>query len=199
MAAPERLDLLTGAVAAPDAREVPHRVREGGVMLAMIALVAVSAQLAVPLPGTPVPVTLQDLAVFAVGIALGPARGAVAIASYLLLGAMGAPVFSNGHAGLPWLMGPTGGFLLAFPVCAAVVGAAARRGATWVLALGILAAQALMFASGIGQLMLTMGVSLSGGIQQALVPFLPGIALKSALLTALGAALAAHRRTGREG
>lgn len=195
MAAPERIDLLTGSIAASDAKDVPHRVREGGTMLAMIALIAVSAQLAVPLPGTPVPVTLQDLAVFTVGIALGPARGATAVASYLMLGAMGAPVFSNGHAGLPWLLGPTGGFLLAFPVCAAVVGAAARRGSAWTLALGVVAAQALMFASGIGQLMLTMGVSLSGGIEQALIPFLPGIALKSALATVLGVGLAAQRRS----
>ena len=64
---------------------------------------------------------------------------------------------------------------------------------------GILAAQTLMFASGIGQLMLTMGVSLSAGVQQALIPFLPGIALKCALLAILGTALTAARKSARQG
>jgi biotin transport system substrate-specific component len=184
------------AQAVPSAvRDVPHRIREGGLILAMVALMAVSAQLAVPIPGTPVPITLQDLAAFAVGLVLGPAQGGVAVASYLLLGAAGAPVFSNGHGGLPWLMGPTGGFLLAFPISAWLCGLAARSGRLWVLAVGILAAQAVMFACGIGQLMLVTGTGLTAGIQQALIPFLPGIAFKSALLFALGAALAAHRRS----
>ena len=199
MAAPERLDLGSEAVVTDgsvitDARDVPHRIREGGMILAMIALVAVSAQIAVPIPGTPVPITLQDLVVFAVGIALGPRRGGVAIASYVVLGAMGAPVFSNGHGGLPWLMGPTGGFLLSFPIAAYVVGAASRSGALWMLALGVIAAQAVMFACGIGQLMLLTGVGLGTGVEQALIPFLPGIALKSVLVTIFGTALASHRK-----
>ena len=196
MAAPEQLYLGSEAVAT-DARDVPHRIRQGGLMLAMIALVAVSAQIAVPIPGTPVPITLQDLVVFAVGIALGPTRGAVAIASYLLLGATGAPVFSNGHGGLPWMMGPTGGFLLAFPVAAYVVGAASRPGKIWALVLGVIAAQAVMFTCGIGQLMLLTGMSVGTGVEQALIPFLPGIALKSVLVTIFGTAWASHRTSSQ--
>ena len=196
MAAPEQLSMHP-EVAVSDAAAVPHRIREGGLMLAMIALVAVSAQLAVPIPGTPVPITLQDLAVFAVGIALGPARGGIAIASYVLLGAMGAPVFSNGHGGPPWLMGPTGGFLLSFPIAAYVVGLGSRPGKLWALLVGVVAAQAVMFACGIGQLMLLTGVGMGTGVQQALIPFLPGVALKSVLVTIFGVALATRRRGDR--
>src|SRR5689334_21023317 len=147
-----------------ETRDVPHRIREGGLILAMVALLAVSAQVAVPIPGTPVPITLQDLVAFAIGLLLGPARGGIAVAAYLLLGATGAPVFSNGHGGLPWLMGPTGGFLLAFPVSAWLCGLAERSGKLVVLALGIVTAQALMFACGIGQLMLVTGTGMSAGI-----------------------------------
>ena len=193
MAAPEQLSMHSEA-AVSDAKDVPHRIREGGMILAMIALVAVSAQIAVPIPGTPVPITLQDLVVFAVGIALGPARGGLAIASYVVLGAMGAPVFSNGHAGLPWLMGPTGGFLLSFPVATYVVGAASRPGKLWALVLGVIAAQAAMFACGVGQLMLVTGISLGTGVEQAVIPFLPGIALKSVLVMIFGVALASYRK-----
>ena len=108
MAAPERLDLPPWVVAR-EGQEVAKWFNRVGVVMAVTAVVAVSARLAVPIPGTPVPVTLQDLVVLAAGVLLGPVRGGVAIASYLVIGAMGAPVFSNGNGGLPWLMGPTGG------------------------------------------------------------------------------------------
>jgi biotin transport system substrate-specific component len=197
MAASERLDLPPWIVAR-EGQEVAKWFRRIGVVLAVTTVVAVSAQLAVPIPGTPVPVTLQDLAVLAVGVLLGPVRGGIAMASYLVIGAMGAPVFSNGNGGLPWLVGPTGGYLLAFPLAAFVIGHASHRGRLWTLVLGVIAAQCVVFTCGVGQLAWITGSNLRAVIDLGLVPFLPGMALKSVLITIFGTALAAHRG-GRSG
>ena len=91
------------------------------------AVVALSAQVAVPLPGNPVPITLQGLAVLLVGGCLGARAGAAALVLYLLLGSAGLPVFApTGVPGIARLLGPTGGYLLAFPLAAALAGAIAR-------------------------------------------------------------------------
>ena len=198
MAAPRRLD-LPHLIVVREGNDVMKRVSEIGVILAVTALVAVSARIAVPIPGTPVPVTLQDLAVLAVGVFLGPVRGGVAIASYLVIGAMGAPVFSNGNGGLPWLMGPTGGYLLAFPVSAFVIGHASRSGRLWALVLGVVTAQLVVFGLGVGQIALISSATLQEAISLGLVPFIPGMALKSVLITIFGTAIAAHRRSSAGG
>src|SRR5687767_2087712 len=75
------------------------------------ALIAIAAQVAIPLPFTPVPLTLQPMAVIFIGVALGSTRGAAAAALYLLEGFSGLPVFAQGHGGPAWLLGPTAGFL----------------------------------------------------------------------------------------
>jgi biotin transport system substrate-specific component len=156
----------------------------GGSIVLAIALVSVAARIAVPLPGTVVPVTLQDLAVLAIGIVLGPRRGALAIAIYVILGAMGAPVFSNGRAGIPWLMGPTGGYLLAFPLSAAVIGLGARTRRMLPFVLGLLAAHAVTFTGGVLQLALVSGNGVRSAATAGFVPFIPGIVIKSAILIA---------------
>src|ERR1700720_4515112 len=93
------------------------------------ALVAFAAQVAVPIPGTPVPVTLQPLAVLIVGGLLRPALGASSLVLYLLFGAAGLPVFTPfGLPGVARLIGPTGGYLLAYPLAAAIVGRLAGDG-----------------------------------------------------------------------
>src|SRR5256884_9655081 len=91
--------------------------------------VAVAAQISIPLPGTPVPMTLQPLAVLLVGGLLGPGLGSSALILYLALGAAGLPVFTPyGVPGLARLLGPTGGYLLAYPVAAFAVGKLAPDG-----------------------------------------------------------------------
>jgi len=161
----------------------------------LVAMIGAVARVAVPLPGTPVPLTLQDLAVLAVGVVLGPRRGAVAIASYVAAGALGAPVFSNGHGGLAWLMGPTGGYLLAYPFAAFVAGYAARPRRPWLAALAFVpAAQLVLFAGGTLQLALLTGRAPGDVVALAVVPFLPGALIKTAILVTLSAALAARRR-----
>ncbi len=92
-------------------------------------LVAIGAQVSVPLAGSPVPVTLQGFAVLLVGGTLGAGAGAAALVLYLLAGIAGLPVFAPaGLPGLARLLGPTGGYLLAFPLAAALTGALARPG-----------------------------------------------------------------------
>jgi len=148
--------------------------------LAGAVAVALTAQVAVPIPGTPVPASLAPLAVVAVGGLLGARTGAASLVLYLLMGAAGLPVFAPvGVPGLARLLGPTGGYLLAYPVAAALAGAVTARGATWPRAalaatLGIVA----IHAGGLAQLLL-----LTGGVTQAVaigtVPFALADAFKA--------------------
>ena len=101
---------------------------DAALVVAGSLVVALSAQVAVPLPFTPVPVTAQPFAVLFVGAVLGARRGALAMLAYLAEGALGAPVFAGGALGLAKLAGPTGGYLVGFVPAAAVCGALAERG-----------------------------------------------------------------------
>ena len=103
-------------------------------------LVALAAQVAVPLPGTPVPMTLQPMAVLLVGGLLGPRLGALSMILYLAMGAAGLPVFTPTVplVGVARLFGPTGGYLLAYPVAAWAVGTVVREGSSvWRVACGV--------------------------------------------------------------
>ena len=115
-------------------------------------VVAVAAQVRIPLPLTPVPVTLQDLAVLTVGGVLGPAAGVAALITYLGLGLAGLPVFSGGASGIAWLLGPTGGYLLAFPVAALVMGTVARRSGFGRALVGAFLGMLVIHAGGVAQL-----------------------------------------------
>jgi biotin transport system substrate-specific component len=92
------------------------------------AIIAIAAQIAIPIPFSPVPLTLQPLAVLLVGVTLGSARGAAAAALYLLEGFSGLPVFAQGHGGPIWLAGPTAGYLFSYPFAAFVAGWFSQRG-----------------------------------------------------------------------
>ena len=121
--------------------------------------VALAAQASIDLPPSPVPITLQGLAVILVGVILGAREGAVALVLYLLAGMSGLPVFSGGRAGAAWLLGPTGGYLLAFPIGAAVSGALARRHDLLRCFAAALAGMTIIHLGGIAQLSI-----LSGGL-----------------------------------
>ncbi|HTO73108.1 MAG TPA: biotin transporter BioY [Gemmatimonadales bacterium] len=91
------------------------------------AAVALAAQITFPLPGSPVPSTLQGPAVLLAGGLMGALAGAGSLILYLILGAFGMPVFAGGSAGLDRLLGPTGGYLLSFPLGAALAGRLGER------------------------------------------------------------------------
>ncbi|HVO59480.1 MAG TPA: biotin transporter BioY [Terriglobales bacterium] len=137
--------------------------RQAAIIVTASLFVALCARVTIPLPFTPVPLTLQNLGVLLVGLALGKRRGFAALTLYLAEGAAGLPVFNpTGPGGIAQLLGPTGGFLLAYPLVAALAGLVFESGkATFsrAAAAGILA-EMLLFASGISWLaMLTHSFS----------------------------------------
>jgi biotin transport system substrate-specific component len=165
-------------------------------IVAFIVGTAAGAYVAVPLPFTPVPVTLQPLFVILAGALLGPWAGATAMAGYLALGVGGAPVFSAGHAGLPWLLGPTGGYLIAYPAAAFLVGALAGRSrSTLRLAAAMAAGVAALYVGGVSQLWILTRQDPGALLVQGVLPFLAGDLVK--ILAAL-ALVRAFRRTRPE-
>jgi biotin transport system substrate-specific component len=117
--------------------------------------VAFGARIYVPIPGTPVPLTVQNFAVLLVGLALGSRRGFAALALYLAEGAAGMPVFSpHGLGGIAQILGPTGGYLIAYPFVAGLVGYIFERGKQTFARAGLaaIAGEILLFASGISWL-----------------------------------------------
>ncbi len=148
-------------------------------------VVAASAQVAVPVPYSPVPMTLQPLAVLVVGGLLGPALGAGALVLYLGLGLLGLPVFFAGGAGIGHVLGPTGGYLLAFPLAAAVAGrfsgATPRLGS---VLLGCALAMLVIHAGGAAQLAI-LGGNPGFAFRAGFVPFLTGDLIKVGLAAAV--------------
>jgi len=171
-----------------------HRqVRRLAAVLFFALLTAIGAAVEVPLPGNPVPMTLQTLFVSLSGVLLGPVLGAASQATYLLAGALGAPVFSGGGGGLAHLISATGGYLLAFPLAAAVTAVLAGRvpaqltvPAAMRLWIAILLGTAVIFIGGVLQLSILTGDS-ARAIQLGVVPFIVGDLLKvtAAFLVAL--------------
>jgi biotin transport system substrate-specific component len=149
-------------------------------------LVALSAQVVVPVPFSPVPMTLQPLAVLVVGGLLGATRGTGALVLYVVMGLLGFPVFAGGGSGVMRLLGPTGGYLLAFPVAAAMTGRlvwAAPQSVLRVLtacALGMV----VIHAGGVAQLAV-LGGDPALAFRVGFVPFLTGDLLKVGLAAAI--------------
>lgn len=143
---------------------------------------AVAAQLEIRLPWTPVPLTGQTFAVMLTGAVLGWRRAFLAQALYLLEGALGLPVFAGGSAGLASLVGPSGGYLMSFPLAAATTGWLCERG--WdrhaiTMLTAMLAASGVVFACGLAWLARFLPAShlLAAG----LLPFVPGDVVKATL------------------
>ena len=156
-------------------------------VIAGSALIALAAQIAIPLPFTPVPLTLQPLAVLLVGVVLGSTRGAAAAALYLLEGASGLPVFAEGHGGIFWLGAATAGYLYSYPLAAWTAGWFSERGwgSTTLRALaGMFVALAVIYAGGWSWLSLLAGprAAFAMGVAPFVVADIVKIALGAALL-----------------
>ncbi|HEX6989229.1 MAG TPA: biotin transporter BioY [Bacillota bacterium] len=154
------------------------------------ALTAVSAQLAVPLPMTEVPFTLQVFAILVCGLILGPAGGALGQAVYVGLGAFGAPVFAGLSSGIGVLLGPTGGYLLAAPFAAAAAGWVASRRAQGRptyrrLLLAAVVGVVLIYLGGVLGLQAYFGYGPGPAIMQGVVPFIAFDLIKAALAAAV--------------
>jgi biotin transport system substrate-specific component len=165
------------------------RQRDLLLVVAFGTLMGALAQVAVPLPFTPVPVTGQTLGVLLIGALLGSKRGAAAMLMHLAEGLAGLPVFAEGSTawtltrlGVPTIIGPTAGYLLAFPVAAFVVGWLAERG--WdrrllMAAAAMLVGEVVIYAVGLPWLALYVGAERA--VPLGLMPFLAGDAVKLAL------------------
>ncbi|MDJ0463580.1 biotin transporter BioY [Streptomyces sp. H27-C3] len=169
--------------------------RDAVLVLGGAALTGAAAQIFLPVPGSPVPVSGQTFAALLVGTALGARRGFLSLALYALVGMAGVPWFAEGASGMAM---PTFGYILGMLLAATVVGALARRGGdrsvlrtAGTMVLG----SALIYAIGVPYLALSTGMSLSAAIAAGLVPFLIGDALKAAL--AMGALPATWKLMGR--
>ena len=130
-------------------------IRQIAIVVGASFFVALCARITIPLPFTPVPLTLQNFGVLLVGLMLGSRRGFAALALYLAEGAFGLPVFNpTGPGGIAQLLGPTAGYLLAYPFVAAVAGFIAERGKKSFarLALGSIAGEVVLFAGGLAWL-----------------------------------------------
>ena len=141
---------------------------------AFVGFTALAAQMAVRLPYTPVPVTMQTLFVLLAGIVLGPRDGFYAMIAYIGIGLAGAPVFAGMTFGPAVLFGPTGGYLLAFPAAAMLTGVIARsiNGGKPAVLIASLAGAATILLTGTAYLWLLSGQSLSGVLAMAVVPFI---------------------------
>jgi biotin transport system substrate-specific component len=174
---------------------VPIRVGERmGTRLRHIALIAIgalfiflTAKIAIPVPGSPVPITGQTFGVLLVGGALGFRRGAASIAVYILIGLVGLPFFAEGKGGVSVILGATGGYLVGFLVAGSVVGRLAELG--WdrriIGALGAMAiGNVVIYLVGVPWLMAVAHYDLATGIAKGLTPFLVGDAIKLILAAA---------------
>lgn len=151
------------------------------------ALCSAGAFIALPIPGSPVPVVIQNLFVVLAGLLLGPLWGSAAVLAFLCLGALGFPVFSGGRGGIAHLVGPTGGYLVGYLVAAFFAGLLARRRRPLGTALGSVAGFAFILGLGVLRLKLLKNVDWGKALAAGLLPFLPGDAVKAVLaaLTAI--------------
>jgi len=147
--------------------------------LGMSLLIALSAQIVLPLPFTPVPLTGQTAAVLLAGALLGSRWGAASVMAYLLEGGAGLPFFAAASGGLHCFVGPTGGYLLAFPLAAFATGLLAERGwdRSFLRAAAMMCAGSFVILS-IGSLGLARFVPAGKAFQLGFLPFVPGDILK---------------------
>lgn len=172
--APVLADLIPGA-----------RVRDAALVLSGTALLAVAAQVAIPLWFTPVPLTLATFAVLLNGAALGPVRGGLSVLLYLAAGTAGVPIFAEHGSG--WAFASFG-YVIGYLLAAVAVGALARRRAdrSFAATAGMAcAATVIVYAAGVPWLMAYAHVGLGSGMSLGVYPFLVGDAIKAVAAAAL--------------
>lgn len=142
-------------------------------------LTSVGAAIRIPLPFTPVPITLQTLFVLLSGLMLGANRGAMSQALYLIWGISGAPLFAGGVTGLAILSGPTGGYLIGFIISAWLLGRISRNTTNWnALVFQTFSVSLIILALGAAWLSVVMNLTIINAIKLGALPFLLGDVLK---------------------
>jgi biotin transport system substrate-specific component len=163
------------------------RARHLALILLGTLLISIAAQVSIPVPGSPVPITGQTFGVLLTAGALGFRRGIASTALYLLIGAVGLPVFARGDSGIDIVTGATGGYLVGFIVAAAVIGRLAELGWDRNL-LGAIGAMLIgsvaIYTVGLPWLAYVAHLDPATTLQKGLYPFIPGDIVKLALAAA---------------
>ena len=182
-----------GAAALPAGTRV---IADIAAVLGGSLLIALCAQLRIPLPFTPVPITGQTFAVLLLPALLGGWRGPAAVAAYLLQGAFGLPFFAGGTGGWAMLAGPTGGYLVGFFAAAALIPVILGRGAAGParIVAALLAGNVAIYVFGVPWLDRFVDGQLVTAIELGLTPFLIGDAIKLLAASALAVAAGSARR-----
>lgn len=153
------------------------------------ALTAILAQISIPLPSG-VPMTLQVLAIILCGVVLGSYKGFIAILVYVLLGAVGLPVFAGFSGGIQHIFGPTGGFIVSFPFMALIVGFISEKTNNYIfIFIGSLVALSFNYVTGVTVFMVITKSSLMASIAACVIPFVLSDLIKCFVATLVGARL----------
>jgi len=175
---------MTKSVAIADRVIERSLAKDALLITGAVAIIAVAAQISIPL--WPVPVTLSTFAVMVLAATLGTARGSLSIVGYLTAGALGLPVFANAAA--LSAVRPTFGYLVGFVVAGVIIGYFASRGAdrsVLKMALLLTAASSVIYFFGAGWLVVGFGMTATQAVMAGVLPFLIGDALKVVAATAL--------------
>ena len=174
------------------------RARDVGLVALGVLFTALLAQVSIPVPGSPVPITGQTLAVVLTAASLGPVRGLAVDLAYLVVGLVGIPVFADHTGGLHVVFGATGGYIVGFIPAAYLMGLAARRGmdrTPWKSLPLFAAGQAIIFAVGVPWLAVVAHLNAQQALEAGFYPFILGGIVKAAVAAAvLGGAWAVVRR-----
>ncbi|PRR80757.1 biotin transporter BioY [Clostridium vincentii] len=152
------------------------------------AVIAILAQITIPLPFTVVPITMQVFAIILTGIILGARLGSFTVLIYILLGAVGAPVFVQFKGGFQTLIGPTGGYLIAYPITAAIIGYFSYKYKKnyLMIFLGGVLGLAVCYSIGTTQLMFVANLTPRAALMAGVIPFVPLDILKLILAIIVG-------------
>ena len=159
------------------------------------ALTAVCGFISIPVPGTPIPIVLQNMLVVLTGLMLGPVWGVAATVLFLAAGALGLPVFSGGTGGVARLIGPTGGFLYGYALATLAAGLIAQRPKYGVrtpvlrLVLATVLGFVVMYIPGVLHFMRVMDKTFSQTMTLCVVPYIPGDIVKMVVAVLLSSKL----------
>ena len=182
------------AVQAVEQNRTQSLLRNAALVIGASVLMGILGRFSVPLPFTPIPITLANFGVLLIALTLGSRRAAAAMLLYLAEGAMGMPVFSPaGPGGIAQILGPTGGYLMAYPIAAFAAGWIAERGQRNIVRMSVAAVigEVLLFVGGIAWLLSLTHVSLAQAVNWGVYPFGFGEIIK--IMAAVAASTRLHR------
>lgn len=150
------------------------------------AIISILAQITIPMPSG-VPFTLQTFAITLTAVVLGAKKSTIAVLIYLLIGAVGVPVFTNFRGGFQAFVSPTGGFLLSFPIMAFLIGFGAKRQEKkWIYPLTLILGTILNYIVGIAIYCLVTNGTIAAALAACVLPFIPSTIITSILASILG-------------